>query len=315
MTISRAQIQKQLIPGLNEIIGLNYGQIVGEHEALYDKNNSDRSFEEEVLMTGLGEAVVKGEGESVTFDDAQETWTARYNHETIALAFSITEEAFEDNLYDSFSRARAEFLGRSMASTKETKAASIYNNGFSGTTNPFLTADGANLFSDTHPLIGGGTGDNLGSGDLSETALENADIDISLFRDDRGILLGAKALKLIIPPKLKFTAFKILKSDQSTTTATVGTADTAGVTNINDVNALRMGGYFPGGMAVNHRFTDDNAWFIRTDVPNGFKMFQRTPLQVMDEGDFVTGNLRIKARERYSFGVSDWRGGYGSAGS
>lgn len=310
MPISRADLQKQLIPGIHEIIGLNYGSIDNEHEPLFDTYNSERSFEEEVLMTGLGEAPIKSEGEGVSFDDAQEAWTQRYAHDTVALAFAITEEAMEDNLYDTYARMRAEFLGRSMASTKQQKAADVYNNGF--TAGQYAIGDGVALFSASHPLINGGTGDNYTTADLSETSLEQAVIDISQFEDDRGILINAQAKSLHIPPELRFTAFKILKSDLSTTTAT---NSTTGVTNVNDVNALKSGGFFPGGMSINHRFTDNDAWFIRTDVPNGFKHFVRTPLQVAEEGDFTTGNLRIKARERYSFGVTDWRGGYGADGS
>jgi hypothetical protein len=308
MAISRAQLTKQLIPGLHEIIGLNYADRTGEHKVLFDVMNSDRSFEEETLMTTFGEAPVKSEGTGVAFDDAQEAWTQRYQHETIALAFSITEEAIEDNLYDTYSRIRAEALGRSMASTKEQKAADIFNNGFSGT-----IGDGQPLFDDSHPLVGGGTIDNKDTADLSETALQNATIAISLFTDDRGILINEAPKSLHIPSALQFTAFKILKSDLSTTNANNAALDS--ITNVNDTNALRAGGYFPGGVHVNHRFTDTDAWFIRTDCPNGSKMFVRTPLQLAEEGDFTTGNLRVKARERYSFGVTDYRSWYGSDGS
>lgn len=308
MTISRAQLTKQLIPGLHEIIGLNYKTYMDEHKAIFDEYSSDRSFEEEVLMTGFGEAPIKSEGVGVSFDDAQESWVQRYVHNTIALAFSITEEAIEDNLYDSYSRIRAEALGRAMGSTKQQIAADIINNGFTTT----LMGDGKALFADDHPLVNGGVLDNADTADLSETALENATINISLYTDDRGILINAKPVSLHIPSHLQFTAFQILKSDLSTTTAT---ESTTGITNVNDVNALKAGGYFPGGVHVNHRFTDTDAWMIKTDVPNGFKMFKRTPLQVQEDGDFTTGNLRIKARERYSFGVTDFRAGYGSNGS
>lgn len=308
MTISRAQLTKQLIPGLHEIIGLNYKRVLNESANIFTKYSSDRSFEEEVLMTGFGEAPIKSEGTGVSFDDAQEAWTQRYVHDTIALAFSITEEAMEDNLYDTYSRIRAEALGNSLASTKEQKAADVLNNGFS---TAYPIGDGAALFSATHPLINGGSLDNADTADLSEAALESATINISLFTDDRGILVNYRPQKLIIPPNLQFTAFQILKSDLSTTTATVS----GGVTNVNDINALRAGGYFPGGVHINHRLTDTDGWYILTDCPNGFKHFERTPLQLSEEGDFTTGNLRVKARERYSFGVSDPRAGYGSDGS
>ena len=309
MAISRAQLTKQLIPGLHEIIGLNYKMRNDEHKVIFDTIKSSRSFEEEVLMTGFGEAPIKSEGTGVAYDDAQEAWTQRYVHDTVALAFSITEEAMEDELYDTYSRIRAEALGRALASTKQQRAADVLNNGFSGTVAPM--GDGKALFASDHPLVGGGTLDNADTADLSETALENATINISLFTDDRGILINAMPVSLHIPPQLQFTAFKILKSDKSTTTATVS----GGITNVNDVNALNSGGYFPGGVHVNHRFTDTDAWFIKTDVPNGFKHFVRTPMAVATEGDFHTGNLRIKARERYSFGVTDFRAGFGSDGS
>ncbi len=309
MTISRAQLTKQLIPGLNAIIGLNYKSYMDEHKAIFDTYTSDRSFEEEVLMTGFGEAPIKSEGTGVSFDDAQEAWAQRYVHDTVALAFSITEEAMEDNLYDTYSRIRAEALGRSMASTKQQKAADVLNNGFSSS---FPIGDAQPLFSASHPLVGGGTLDNADTADLSETALQNAIINISLWTDDRGILLNLQPKSLIIPSNLQFTAFKILKSDLSTTTAT---NSTTGVTNVNDVNALKSQGFFPGGVHINHRLTDTDAWFIKTDCPNGMKHFVRSPLQVKEDGDFTTGNLRIKARERYSFGVTDYRSMYGSDGS
>lgn len=310
MAISRAQLTKQLIPGLHEVIGLNYKMRNDEHKVIFDILKSSRSFEEEVLMTGFGEAPIKSEGTGVSFDDAQEAWTQRYIHDTVALAFSITEEAMEDELYDTYSRIRAEALGRALASTKQQRAADVINNGFSAALAPM--GDGQALFADAHPLVGGGVLDNKTTADLSETALENATIAISLFTDDRGILINAQGVSLHLPPQLQFTAFRILKSDKSTTLAT---NSTTGVTNVNDINALNAGGYFPGGVHVNHRFTDPDGWFIKTDVPNGFKMFVRTPLQVANEGDFTTGNLRVKARERYSFGVTDFRAGYGSDGS
>jgi hypothetical protein len=310
MTISRAQITKQLIPGLHEIIGLNYKSIDNEHTALFDTFKSNRSFEEEVLMSGLGEAPIKSEGTGVAFDDAQESWSQRYIHNTIALAFSVTEEAMEDNLYDTFSRIRAEALGRSMASTKQQLAADVVNNGFNASVAPM--GDGVALFSASHPLVGGGVMSNTTTADFSETALENATIAISLFVDDRNILINALPKSLHLPPQLQFAAFKVLKSDKSTTLAT---NSTTGVTNVNDVNAINQGGYFPGGMHINHRFTDPDGWMIKTDVPNGFKYFERAKLAVSDDGDFTTGNLRIKARERYSFNVTDFRAGYGSDGS
>jgi hypothetical protein len=311
MAISRAQLTKQLIPGLHDVIGLSYKRRNDEHTKLFDTVTSDRSFEEEQLMTGFGEAPIKSEGTGVSFDEAQEAWTQRYIHDTIALAFSITEEALEDNLYDSYSKLRADALGNSMASTKQQKAADVYNNGF--TAGAFAIGDGQALFSDSHPLVNGGTIDNNVAADLSETALEAATIAISKFTDDRGILINEMPNSLLIPTDLQFTAFQILKSDLSTTNAENAAVDS--ITNVNDVNALNKGGYFPGGVHVNHRFTDTNAWFIRTTCPNGPKHFVRTKLSIAEEGDFTTGNLRIKARERYSFGVTDYRALYGSSGS
>ena len=306
MTINRANITKQLIPGLNKVFGLSYGEIDQEHTVLFETENSDRSFEEEVLMSGLGEAPVKSEGAPVSYDSAEELWTSRYVHETIALGFAITEEAMEDNLYDSFAKIRAKSLGRSMASTKQVKAANVFNTAFS--TNG---GDGVPLFSSAHPTLAAGNQDNLGSADLSETALEDAYTDISLFEDDRGILIGAQAKSLHIPPQLRFVAHKILNSNLSTTVFTVGTD---GATNVNDTNALKdMGAY--RGYFVNHRFTDPDAWFIKTDVPNSTKHFVRVKLGTKSEGDFDTGNIRFKARERYSFGYSDWRGWWGSPGA
>jgi hypothetical protein len=308
MAISRAQLTKQLIPGLHEIIGLNYKRVKDEHKAIFDEYSSDRSFEEETLMTTFGEAPIKSEGTGVAFDDAQEAWTQRYVHDTVALAFSITEEALEDNLYDTYSKIRAEALGNAMAATKEQKAADILNDGF-GT---YTLGDAVSLFNDSHPLLNGDSLDNNDTADLSEAALESATINISLFKDDRGILVNAMPRKLIIPTNLRFTAFQVLKSDLSTTTATAGAT---GITNTNDINELNRGGYFPEGVHINHRITDTDSWYIITDCPNGFKYFKRTPLQLAEEGDFSTGNLRVKARERYSFGVSDPRAGYGSDGS
>ena len=309
MAINRGNIAKQLVPGLNAVLGASYKDINGEHAVLFDTEKSKRSFEEETLMTGLGTAPVKFEGASVEYDDAQEAWTSRYTHETIALAFAITEEAMEDNLYDTWAKIRAKALGRAMANTKQVKAAAVFNNGFSATR---PGGDGVALFSAAHPTLTAGNQSNTVSTDISEAALETAVISISLYKDDRGILIGATPKSLHIPPQLQFTAFQILKSDLSTTTATQGAT---GITNVNDTNALKGGGFFPGGMPINHRFTDNDAWFIRTDCPNGTKHFVRKGLSTATEGDFDTGNGRYKARERYSFGWSDWRQWYGSAGS
>lgn len=306
MPIMRSNITKQLVPGLNKIVGLSYKDVAEDHTAMYDVETSERSFEEEVLMSGLGEAPVKQEGESVAYDDASEGWVAKYKHETIALAAAVSEEAMEDNLYDTESKRLAKMLGRAMASAKQQKAADVYNNAFSS----FETADGVSLLNASHPLANGGTLDNVGAADLSETALENDLIAIDAFTDDRGILVSFKAKTLIIPSALQFKAFKILKSDLSTTTAT---NSTTGVTNTNDVNALK--GLFPGGIHVNNRLTDLGAYFIRTDCPDGMKMFQRTKLSMQTDGDFDTGNFKMKARERYAFGATDFRGLYGSPGA
>jgi len=281
-----------------------------EHASLFDVENSDRAFEEEVLFTGFGSAPVKGEGAAVQYDDAQEGYTARYTHETISLAFAVTEEAMEDNLYDTFAKLRARGLARAMANTKQVKAADVFNNGFSSS---YLGGDGVALFSTAHPTVGSGNQSNtLGATDLSEASLETALITIAKAKDDRGILIGLQAESLHIPPDLAFTADQILNSTLSTTTVT---NSTTGVTNTNDINSIRNQGLVPGGFFVNRRFTDTNAWFIKTDCPNGTKMFVRAPLQTKMEPDFDTGNLRYKARERYSFGWSDWRGFYGASGS
>lgn len=300
MAINRAALSKQLEPGLNAIFGLNYKMVDNEHTPLFDVENSERSFEEEQLMSLFGTAPVKGEGAAVQYDDAVEAWTARYTHETIALAFAITEEAIEDNLYDTVGKIKAQGLGRAMGNTKQVKAAAVYNNGFSTS---FPIGDGQPVFSTAHPTVGGGTQSNRVSVDLSETALENAFISISLTADERGILMGAVPQSLHLPPQLQFVAHRILKSPLR-----VGTAD-------NDANALKDMGLFSKGWSINRRFTDPNAWFIRTDVPNGPKMFVRVGLQSKMEPDFDSGNLRYKSRERYSFGVSDWRALYGSSGS
>jgi len=301
MAINRASIAKQLLPGLNAVFGVEYGDVNDEHTPLFETENSDRSFEEEVLFTGFGRAQLKSEGAAVSFDDAQESFTARYNHETVALAFSITEEAMEDNLYDTFAKVRSRALARAMANTKQVKAAAIFNNGF--TAGDSAIGDGQAFFSASHPVVGGGTQSNLlAASDLAEAALETALISIDGTKDDRGILIGAQAQSLHIPSDLKFTADRLLASPGK-----VGSAN-------NDINAIRNMGVIPGGYMVNRRFTDTNAYFIKTDVPNGTKMFVRVPLQTKMEPDFDTGNVRFKARERYSFGVSDWRGFFGSAG-
>lgn len=308
MTVQRSDIAKLLIPGLNKVFGDNYNNVDNEHTVLFDVENSDRSFEEEQKFVGMGSAAVKTEGAPIQYDDMEQFYTSRYTHETVALGFIVTEEAYEDDLYDVLAKRRAEFLGRSMANTKQVKAADIFNNGFNAN---FVGGDNVPLFSSAHPTLVGTTQSNTVATDLSETALETAAIDIGQYRDDRGILISAMGRTLHIPNALQFTAFKILKSDLSTTTA----GAVATPTNVNDVNALRSGGYFPGGVHINHRFTDTTAWFIRTDVPDGTRMFVRVPLQTADEGDFDTGNFKFKARERYSFGWSDWRQWYGSSGA
>lgn len=300
--LTRAQFAKQLVPGLNEIFGTSYKAVDNEHMPLFDVEKSDRSFEEEVLQTGFGSAPVKAEGEQVFFDTAQEAWTSRWIHETVAMAFAITEEAIEDNLYGTTGKMKAAAMGRAMGNAKQVKAAGVFNNGFSSSAQ-YAGGDGQPLLSTAHPTLAAGDQSNRVSADLSETSLENALINISLFKDDRGILIGAQAVSLHIPPQLKFVAHRILKSE-----GRVATAD-------NDTNAMRDMGLFSKGYTVNHRFTDTNAWFIRTDVPNGTKMFIRAPLATKDDVDFLTGNMRYKCRERYSFGWSDWRQWYGSSGS
>lgn len=303
MTIlTRAQFAKQLIPGLNAIFGVAYKSIDNEHTPLFDVEKSDRSFEEEVLMTGFGTAPVKTEGDQVFFDTASEAWTSRYTHETVAMAFAITEEAIEDNLYGTTGKMKANAMGRAMANAKQVKAANVFNNGFSASS-LYAGGDGKPLFATDHPTLAAGNQSNRVSTDLSETALEAALINIGLTKDDRGLLIGARAVSLHIAPQNQFVAHRILFSDLR-----VGTAD-------NDTNAMKDMGLFSRGYTVNHRFTDPNAWFIRTDVPNGTKMFVRAPLATKDDVDFLTGNMRYKARERYSFGWSDWRQWYGSSGS
>jgi len=299
MAINRSSIAKELLPGLNAVFGIEYGEVNEEHKPLYEIESSDRAFEEEVLFTGFGGAPVKNEGASVVYDDASESYTARYTAETVALAFAVTEEAMEDNLYDTFAKLRAKGLARSMANTKQQKAADLYNNGFA--TNQ---GDGVPMFSAAHPVVGSGTVTNItAAAAIAEATLEASIIQIQKTTDDRGILIGANAESLHIPTDLLFTADQLLNTPGST-----GTAN-------NDINAVRHLGVIPDGFYVNRRFTDVNAWFIRTNVPNGTKMFNRTPLQTKMEPDFDTGNLRFKARERYSFGVSDWRGWFGNQGA
>ncbi len=299
MPINRAAISKELLPGLNAVFGMEYGEVNDEHLPLYEIENSDRSFEEEVLFTGFGAAPTKNEGAAVVYDDAGESFTARYTNETIALAFAITEEAMEDNLYDTFAKLRAKGLARAMANTKQVKAAKLYNEGFTT-----AQGDGQPLFSASHPTVQDGNQSNIGTAAaISEASLESAVIAIQKFKDDRGILIGSSAVSLHIPVDLMFTADVLLN-----TPGIVGSAD-------NDINSVRNLGVFPSGYFTNRRFTDTNGYFIKTDVPNGSKMFNRTPLQTKMEPDFDTGNLRFKARERYSFGVSDWRGWFGNQGA
>jgi hypothetical protein len=309
MAINRASISKELLPGLNAVFGMEYGEVNNEHEPLYDIENSDRAFEEEVLFTGFGTAPVKGEGAGVSYDDAQESYTARYTAETVALAFAVTEEAMEDNLYDTFAKLRARGLARAMANTKQVKAANLFTNGFSDT-----IGDGAAFFSAAHPTISDGLQSNLmAAADLTEATLETALTSIQKIKDDRGILIGASAISLHIPVDSWAIADRIMSSPGNTQTSAASGA-TSGGFNSNAVNATRHMGMIPEGYFINRRFTDTDSYFIKTDVPNGTKMFVRSPLQTKMEPDFDTGNLRFKARERYSFGVSDWRGYFGSAG-
>jgi hypothetical protein len=312
MAINRGNIAKQLLPGLNAVFGLEYGSIEDLFRSLFDTENSDRAFEEEVLFTGFGEAPTKSEGAAVQYDSATESFTSRYSHETVALAFAVTEEAMEDNLYDTFAKVRARGLARAMSTTKQVKAANVFNNGFSTS---FPGGDGQPFFSNSHPVMSGTQDNLLAASDLSEATLETALIAIQQTKDDRDILIGARARSLHIPPNLQFTAEKILNSTLSTQIGVNPGTATNGATNLNDVNAIRSMSMLPSGYFVNHRFTDTNAYFIKTDVPNGAKMFVRAPLATKMEPDFDTGNLRFKARERYSFGFSDWRSYYGSAGS
>ena len=305
MAINRASISKELLPGLNAVFGVEYGEVNDEHKPLYDIENSDRAFEEEVLFTGFGSAPTKGEGAAVTYDDAQESYVARYTAETVALAFAITEEAMEDNLYDTFAKLRAKGLARAMANTKQVKAANLFNNGFTD-----AIGDGAAFFSAAHPTISAGNQSNLAAAaDLSEATLETILTNIQKIADDRGILIGASAVSLHIPVDSWAIADRVLSSPGNTQTSAA-----AANPNNNAINATRHLGMLPDGYYINRRFTDTDAYFVKTDVPNGAKMFNRTPLQTKMEPDFDTGNLRFKARERYSFGVSDWRGYFGSAG-
>jgi hypothetical protein len=300
MAISRAQLVKELEPGLNALFGMEYDNYENEHEAIYDIEKSDRAFEEEVMLSGFGEAPVKTEGAGVQYDDAQEVFTARYTHETIALAFALTEEAIEDNLYDKLSVRYTKALARSMSQTKQIKAASILNTGFTTA----IGGDGVALFSSNHPTIGGPNLRNqlAVAADLNETSIEQSLIDISKFTDERGLKIAINGVRLIIPKELVFVAERIMKS-----TLRPGTAD-------NDINAVKNMGMIPQGYTVNHFLTDPEAFFIKTDAPNGMKMFNRVAIKTAFEGDFDTGNVRYKARERYSFGFSDPRGMFGSPG-
>lgn len=312
MLITRGQISKQLIPGLNKIFGGAYGKIDNEHTVLFDQEKSNRSFEEEVMFTGLGTAPEKFEGQSIFYDDMRETYSTTYTHITIALGFAITEEAVEDNLYAEVSRRKAKALGRAMATTKQVRAADVFNNAFSSSQ---LGGDGVALFSNAHPTLTGNQSNIPTSHvDMSETALENAVIDIAAFKDERGILINGMPVSLHVPSALRFIVERILKSTLSVTALT-NVAGTENVSNKNDINALKSMGIFSRGAYINHRFTDNDAWFIRTDVEDGTKHFVRVGLQTGDEGDFDTGNYRYKARERYSFGWSDFRQWYGTTGS
>jgi hypothetical protein len=302
MAISRAQLLKELLPGLNALFGMEYARYGEEHKEVFETETSERSFEEETKLSGFSAAPVKNEGSAISYDNAQEAWTARYTHETIALGFSVTEEAMEDNLYDSLSSRYTKALARAMAYTKQTKAAAILNNGFDSN---FAYGDGKALFATDHPLVSGGVNSNEPAtpADLNETSLEAAVIQISGWTDERGLLIAAKPRKLVVPPSLMFVATRLLETQQR-----VGTAD-------NDINALKNNGSIPEGYTVNHFLTDTDAWFLTTDVPNGLKHFVRTPMATSMDGDFDTGNVRYKARERYSFGVSDPLGAYGSPGA
>ena len=302
MAISRAQLLKELLPGLNALFGLEYARYGEEHKEIYETETSERSFEEETKLSGFSAAPVKNEGSAIAYDNAQEAWTARYTHETIAMGFSITEEAIEDNLYDSLSSRYTKALARAMSYTKQVKAAAVLNNGWASTV---TYGDGQSLFSTSHPLVSGGTNSNTPStqADLNETSLENAVIQIAAWTDERGLLIAAKPRKLIVPSNLQFMATRLLETELR-----VGT-------NNNDINAIKNNGSIPEGYTINHFLTDTNGWFLTTDVPNGLKHFVRTPMSTGMDGDFDTGNVRYKARERYSFGVSDPLGIFGSQGA
>ena len=305
MAISRAQLAKELEPGLNSLFGMNYDEYDREYEDIFVIEDSNRAFEEEVLIVGFGSAPVKSEGQGVSFDNASESFSSRYTHETVSLAFALTEEAIEDNLYDSLGKRYVKALAKSMANTKEVKGADVLNNAFSSS---FLGGDGKSLIATDHPLAGGGSAANRATtmADLNEASLEDAFIDISTFTDDRGLIISVQPERLVVPPQLVFVADRILQSDLRS-----GTAD-------NDVNAIKNTGVLPGGYVVNHYLNDPDAFFILTSVNeagDGLKMFQRSPMETSMEPDFSTGNIRYKARERYSFGFSDWRGVYGSQGA
>ena len=301
MAISRSQLVKELEPGLNALFGLEYGRYDAEHTQIFDTESSDRAFEEEVMLSGFGNARVKSEGGSIVYDNAVETFTARYTHETIALGFAITEEAVEDNLYDRISARYTKALARSMANTKQVKAANVLNNAFDSN---FAGGDGVELCSTVHPIVAGTFSNELATAaDLNEASLEQALIDIADFRDERGLRTAIQGMKLIIPRQLQFTANRLMESTLRTSTAD------------NDINAIKNMGVIPQGYTVNHYLTDPDAFFIKTDAPNGFKHFTRTPLKTVMEGDFDTGNIRYKARERYSFGFSDPRCVFGTSGA
>src|SRR5512137_890144 len=302
MAISRAQLLKELLPGLNALFGLEYARYGEEHKEIYETESSERSFEEETKLSGFSAAPVKNEGQAIAYDNAQEAWSTRYTHETIALGFSITEEAVEDNLYDSLSARYTKGLARAMAYTKQVKAAAVLNNGF---TSGYNGGDGKPLFANDHPLVSGGTNSNIPStpADLNETSLEAAVIQIAAWTDERGLLIAAKPKKLVVPPALQFVATRLLETELR-----VGTND-------NDINAIKNNGSVAEGYAINHFLTDTNGWFLTTDVPNGMKHFVRTPLSNSMDGDFDTGNVRYKSRERYSFGWSDPLGMFGSPGA
>ncbi len=301
MAISRAQALKELLPGLNALFGLEYAKYENEHAEIYETESSERSFEEEVKLSGFGAAPVKPEGSAISYDNAQESFTARYNHETVAMGFSITEEAMEDNLYDSLSARYTKALARAMAYTKQVKAASLLNTGFT----TFTSGDGVTLFNNAHPTVAGGTNSNRPAvdADLNETSLEQAVIDIAAYKDERGLLIAARPRKLIVPPSLMFVATRLLQTELR-----VGTAD-------NDINAINTNGSIPEGYRVNHYLTDNDAWYLTTDIPNGMKHFVRVAMSTSMDGDFDTGNVRYKARERYSFGVSDPLAMYASPGA